>query len=133
MARRQHGSDMTAIEAGGTSPSADHARREVAREFVLRLASGHVTERQMAALRQWLAADRAHQAAFEAERAVWRALAPLRTPLARSMARREPEPCRAMPSMRARAGWSVAAAALAACLALFMPGGDLIMRLRADH
>jgi transmembrane sensor len=135
MAGRQHGSDMMASDADWVSPSADAARREVAREFVLCLASGEITHEQMAALRRWLAGGRDNQAAFEAERAVWRALTLLRISLARSLARREPAagrrgllstPCR-------RAGWAVAAAALAACLMFFIVSGDVITRLRADH
>jgi transmembrane sensor len=135
MAGRQHGSNMTATEANRISQSANDARREVAREFVLCLASGDISQQQMAALRHWLAADRAHQAAFEAERAVWRALAPLRVSLARSLVRREPAAAqRGMLSAPSRrAGWSVAAAALAACLAFFIVSGDVITRLRADH
>jgi transmembrane sensor len=135
MAGRQNGSDMTTTDADWNSPSADDARREVAREFVLCLASGEITPEQMAALRRWLAVGRDNQAAFEAERAVWRALAPLRISLARSLAPREPAAMRwgMLSTPSRRAGWSVAAAALAACLAFSIVTGDIITRLRADH
>ena len=135
IAERQHGSDMTAAEANWISPSPDDARHEIAREFVLHLASGHITDQQMTALRHWLAADRAHQQAFEAERAVWRALAPLRGALACSLAPREPAAARRgmLSTPFRRAGWAVATAALGACLAFFIVAGDVIIRLRADH
>ena len=126
---------MTATDANWISPSADDARREVARKFVLCLASGEITREEMAALRHWLAGGRDNQAAFEAERAVWRGLAPLRVSLARSPAPREPAAMRwgMLSTASRRAGWSVAAAALAACLAFFIVTGDIITRLRADH
>jgi transmembrane sensor len=129
MTGRQHGSNMTANEATLTSPSADSPLREVARELILCLASGDITREQMTALQDWLAADRAHQAAFEAERAVWRGLAPLRDPLAYSLA----APARVLPASRRHARWIAAGAALAACLMFFVMAGDVITRLRADH
>jgi transmembrane sensor len=136
MAGRRNGSNMTANEATLTSPSADSAR-EVARELILCLASGDITREQMTALRDWLAADRAHQAAFEAERAVWRALAPLRDSLADSLAAPACEPAAArggvLPIARRHVRWVAAGAALAACLMFFIVAGDVITRLRADH
>jgi transmembrane sensor len=127
---------MTATEATLTSPSADRARR-VARESILCLASGDITRPQMTALQDWLAADRMHQAAFEAERAVWRGLAPLRESLAHSLAASAREPTTACSGVlwasRRHAGWIAAGAALAACLMFFVMAGDVITRLRADH
>jgi transmembrane sensor len=128
---------MMATEATLNSRSADSAPRRIARELILRLASGDITHEQMRALRCWLAADRTHQAAFEAERAVWRGLAPLREPLAESLeaspgglaaARR-----RVLSTSRRRAGWVGAGAALAACLTFLVMATDLMTRLRADH
>jgi len=137
MAERQYGSDMTVTDAILTSSSADSTSRRVARELVLRLASGDITREQMTALRGWLAADRAHQAAFEAERAVWRGLAPLRDPLAHSLATpsRAPAPARrgVLSLARRHARWVAAGAALAACLTLFIMASDMIARLRSDH
>jgi transmembrane sensor len=136
VAGRQYGSNMAATAATLTSPSADSAR-EVARELILCLASGDITREQMTALRDWLAADRAHQAAFEAERAVWRGLAPLRDPLSHSLAASpcEPDARRSgvLPASRRRVRWVAAGAALAACLMIFIVAGDVITRLRADH
>jgi transmembrane sensor len=136
MAGRQNGSNMTATEATLTSPSANSALRQVARELVLCLASGDITREQMTALRDWLAADQAHQAAFEAERAVWRALAPLRNSLADSLAVPACEPaaaCGVLSIARRHARWVAAGAALAACLMIFIVADDVITRLRADH
>jgi transmembrane sensor len=127
---------MTATKATLTSPSADRARK-VAREMILWLASGDITREQMTALRDWLAADRMHQAAFEAERAVWRALAPLRDSLAHSLAASPREPAAARGGVlsiaRRHPRWVAAGAALAACLMFFIVAGDVITRLRADH
>jgi transmembrane sensor len=127
---------MTATATTSTSPSADSAR-EVARELILCLASGDITREQMTALREWLAADRAHLAAFEAERTVWRALAPLRDSLADSLAAPACEPAAArggvLPIARRHVRWVAAGAALAACLMFFIVAGDVITRLRADH
>jgi transmembrane sensor len=127
---------MTATEATLTSPSADRART-VARELILRLASGDVTREQMTALRDWLAADRMHQAAFEEERAVWRALAPLRDSLANSLAASPREPAAArrgvLSIVRRHPRWVATGAALAACLILFVMTTDFITRLCADH
>jgi transmembrane sensor len=136
IAGRQHGLGITANEAGRLwLPGDDDARREVARDFILCLASGDITDRQMAALQVWLAADRAHREVFEAERAVWRALAPLRAPLAGSLAFRVPVAARhrPLPAPLRSVGWAAAAAALAACLLFFIVTGDVITRLRADH
>jgi transmembrane sensor len=137
MAERQYGLDMTVTDATLTAPQADSAPRQVARELVLRLASGDITREQMTALRGWLAADRAHQAAFEAERAVWRGLAPLRDSLAHSLATPSRAPMAARSGVlsltRRHARWVAAGAALAACLILFVMAGDIITRLRADH
>jgi transmembrane sensor len=135
-AERRYGSDMTANDAPSTSLSTDAAPRRIAREVVLRLASGDVTLEQMAALRSWLAADRAHRAAFELERAVWRGLTPLRDALAHSIdapPRRVAASRFALPISRRQARWLSAGAALAACLALFVMAGDLLVRLRADY
>ena len=126
-----------ATEATLNSRSADSTPRRIARELILRLASGDVTHEQMRALRRWLAADRTHQAAFEAERAVWRGLAPLRDSLADSLATpsREPAATRSggLSVTRRHARRVAAGAALAACLIVFVMAGDMITRLRADH
>lgn len=126
-----------ATEATLNSRSADSAPRRIARELILRLASGDITHEQMSAVRRWLAADRTHQAAFEAERAVWRGLAPLRDSLAESLEASPGRPAaarrRVLSSSRRRAGWVGAGAALAACLIVFVIAGDMITRLRADH
>jgi transmembrane sensor len=128
---------MMATEATLNSRSADSAPRRIARELILRLASGDITHEQMTALRHWLAADRTHQAAFEAERAVWRGLAPLRDSLAHSLATPSREPAAARSGVlsvtRRHARWVAAGAALAACLIVFVMAGDMITRLRADH
>jgi transmembrane sensor len=127
---------MTTTEATLTSPSADRARK-VARELILRLASGDITREQMTAMRDWLAADRMHQAAFEAERAVWRALAPLRDSLAHSLTASPSAPAAArigvLSAVRRHPRWVAAGAALAACLMFFIVAGDVLTRLRADH
>jgi transmembrane sensor len=125
---------MAATAKTLTSPSADSARK-VACELILCLASGHITREQMTALRDWLAADRTHQAAFEAERAVWRGLTPLRESLSHSLAACEPAAARSgvLSIARRHVRWVAAGAALAACLMFFIVAGDVITRLRADH
>lgn len=52
----------------------DEAHADEARRWVVRLASGDMTEDELAAFRRWRSAFPAHNNAFERERALWRAL-----------------------------------------------------------
>jgi transmembrane sensor len=109
------------------------ALRQHARDLVLRLASGDIADHEMTALRDWIAADQHNRAAFEAERACWRMLAPLQDSLAQSIGPSGAAVRNVMSLSRRRACWATAGAALAACLALFVSAADVITRLRADH
>ena len=92
-----------------------------AHDWVVRLASGEMTQAEMAALRDWLDRDAAHRAAFEEARATWQMAAGLRQDFAAAS-----RPLRARRFPRWVAG--MAAAALVA-LALF---ADPLTALRAD-
>jgi transmembrane sensor len=113
------------------------ALRRRARDLILRLASGDITEEEMLALRNWIAATPQHREAFEAERSAWRLLAPLQAALAVSSAPSlAPPPAtpRVLASLsRRRVGWAAAAVSLAACLTIIVGASDVMMRLRADH
>jgi len=118
----------------GVTPPQAQAQRRQARELVLRLASGDITDREMTALRDWISASRQNRAAFEAERAGWRMLAPLQASLAQSIPPSSARTTRNVISLsRRRARWATAGAALAACLTLLVNAGDIGTRLRADH
>jgi transmembrane sensor len=123
---------MNCIEPA--SPLVACAPRKFAREMILRLASGDITDQEMTALRNWIEADRKNRAAFEAERAGWRMLAPLRAELAGAIGPSlEPVTRPNVIQLRRRARWVAAGAALAACLTVFVSATDIITRLRADH
>lgn len=65
---------MTAeFEDKSSDPGAQQARH-----WVVRLASGEMTEAERTRLRQWLNADVRNRAAFKRERAFWQSLEPLR-------------------------------------------------------
>jgi len=116
--------------------SGDNAER--AREWVRLLASGEVEAGELAALRQWLAADPAHAVAFERERGFWQELE-----LHRGLfAQPELPPVTARRDRRLAGGWralprparrGLVGAGMAACLAVLIAAPELNVRLQADH
>lgn len=107
---------------------------EQAEHWVVRLASGAITPKEMAQFEAWLAVSPDHRAAFDRERSLWQSLegqeaafasAPLPQPrrsrqrsLRRSWVRRHP--------VRTALG------TIAASLVLLMAASDAMIRLRAD-
>lgn len=71
-----------------TPPDPAEEPAEAARAWYLRIASGEASISEVAALRQWLAEDAAHQAAFDRARALWQGVGALVPPEA--AARRRP-------------------------------------------
>ena len=104
---------------------------EQARGWVVRLASGAMTDDDLAALYAWLGESARHARAFEAERAFWQRLGPLAATFERL--ERADEPVRARPRRRGLRVALPAAAALAACLLLLAFAPDLATALRADY
>jgi transmembrane sensor len=104
---------------------------EQARAWVVRLASGAMTESERAALQAWLAESEAHARAFETERTFWQRLGPLQETFER-LERAEAAPPR---PQRFRVGRAVLAGALAlaACLLLLAFAPQLAIGLKADH
>jgi len=116
---------------------------EAARAWIVRLASGDMTEAELARLKAWLAESESHQAAFAEARAFWQDLAALEPAFRRAEAaaprKRRFWPARGLAggSARVRRATLPAVLALAACLtvALVLPqaAGLLSVSLRADH
>lgn len=102
---------------------------EQARAWIVRLASGEMTETELTALKAWLAASPAHRRAFEEARAFWQRLSALEPAFDRAEQR---VPADVPRPRRLRAGVA-AALSLAACvlLALFLP--SFAPALRADY
>lgn len=114
------------LEEGGTSLQA--------RAWVVRLASGEMTDGDLAALYAWLGESTAHRRAFEAERAFWQRLGPLQATFERLEREEGATVVRALRPRRAPLLRALAAlGALAACLLLFAAAPDLSLALRADY
>lgn len=113
-----------------TDPIAPHDRvtTEAARHWIARLASGDITEQEMAAYKQW-AADEKHHAIFQHELKLWRSL----SLIGDSLTPHDPGTVQAARVRRGRRSVVVSVSAIAACLALFFVAPDIITRLRADH
>lgn len=103
-----------------TDPRPD-STADAAHGWVVRLASGEMTQAEMASLRDWLDRDASHRAAFEEARVTWQMAAGLRQDFAAVL-----QPARSRQFTRWAAG--IVAAALVA-LALF---ADPLTALRAD-
>ncbi|MCG4274719.1 FecR family protein [Acetobacter senegalensis] len=111
----------------GFNATSDRAATQEARHWIARLASGDITEPEMAAYRHWVA-DAHHHAVFQHELKLWRSL----SVIGEHLAPREPVGQRA--ARRRRQGlFAVSGLAAAACLAAFLIGPDVWMRLHADH
>ncbi|GAB4354922.1 MAG: FecR family protein [Kiloniellaceae bacterium] len=109
---------------------------ERARAWVVRLASGEMTDSELADFKAWLGAAPAHHAAFVDARALWQRLAPLQTAFERLERAETARPAEmTLPVARRSRHRAVAAAALAlaacALLAVFAP--QIATRLEADY
>ena len=113
----------------------DNETAERARAWVVRLASGEMSEDELAALKAWLGRSALHLSAFEAERAFWQRLDPLQETFERlEAAERGPQPATLRPRRRhVVRGGLAAAVALAACLLLLAFAPELSIALRADY
>lgn len=112
-----------------SDPHDDSGAAQAARDWIMRLASGEISEAELADYRRW-SADPAHEAAFQRELALWRSLdaigdrlAPAALPPSGGSAVRR--------QFRHRAGY--VGAAVAACLAIIVAGPELVLRAQADH
>lgn len=97
-----------------------------AQAWVVRLASGQVSERDAQVFRHWCARSRAHATAFAEARAVWGAMAPA----ARAVKRAQ------QPVNRARRAWLGGAVAASLGLLVLRPPADLwpaVAGLGADY
>lgn len=89
------------------------ARRDEARSWVIRLASGRITEQDGAAFRRWHAADPAHARAFSEAKRQWQVIGEA----AAEFAARPTQPARDLSRQPARPSrrWVLGGAAAAAC------------------
>lgn len=104
------------------SPStcrSDDPLAEQARDWIVCLASGDISDARMQAFEQWLARP-GHRRAFEHERRLWRSMGPRPAAVGARSPRRRPR----------RVQW---AAATAAALALLVAWPDAWLRLQSDH
>ncbi|MFT3761512.1 MAG: FecR domain-containing protein [Pseudoxanthomonas sp.] len=106
-----------------------HARK--AQQWIVRLASGDITQPQMDRFHAWLGRDARHRAAFQHQRAAWQALDRIRDEVlaAQSTPRRVPSPSR--PWYFRPAPIAAAAALVLAVSAWQLPEAWLAMQ--ADH
>lgn len=111
-----------------SNASYDRVTTEAARHWIARLASGDISEQEMATYRQWVA-DEKHHEVFQHELKLWRSLNLIADNLA---------PITAIPIQSARMKQRrrrvvvVSVSAIAACFALLLAVPDITMRLRAD-
>jgi transmembrane sensor len=112
---------------------------EQAQDWVVRLASGDMTDDELADFETWLGRSNAHARAFADERRFWNRLSPLgetfdrldREAGASVPTRREPREAKAG---RTRRRYAVCVAlVVAACLLAYVSGPSLITRLQADY
>ncbi|WP_173043569.1 FecR domain-containing protein [Nitrospira sp. KM1] len=67
------------MDSQSTSPEASDQRvPDAARHWIVRLASGNITESELTQFKQWLAESSTHQHAFDRERVFWQQLEPLK-------------------------------------------------------
>jgi len=102
-----------------------------ARAWVVRLASGEMTDAELAELYAWLGESTVHAQAFEDERAFWQRLAPLEPTFERLERAEAAPPVVPLRPRRMRAAFA-GLAALAACLLLLAFAPNLAVVLRAD-
>lgn len=99
--------------------TADDAVAEQARDWIVCLASGDISDARMDAFERWLA-EPAHRRSFEHERMLWRSVGPRPAAIERRQAARRPR----------RLRWAMATAA---GLAVLVAWPDAWLRLQADH
>lgn len=110
------------------NPSYDRETTEAARHWIARLASGDISEQEMAAYKQWVT-DKKHHEVFQHELKLWRSLNLIADNLAPSTA----ISIQAARMKQRRHRVVVASvSAIAACAALLLAAPDITMRLRAD-
>jgi len=111
--------------------SADEQLSRIARDWVLRLASGHLTKNELWQFKQWLAEHPTHQRTFEDERAFWQGLEPLKTVIPANHGTEQLAPVR---KQRLRHHWRlVISGAVAAGLAGVLFYHDIRLFFSADH
>lgn len=104
-----------------------------ARAWVVRLASGEMTEAELAEFYAWLGESAVNAQAFEDERAFWQRLAPLQATFERLERAEAPHPAvRLRPRRRRIRAAFAGLAAVAACLLLLAFAPELAVALRAD-
>lgn len=108
--------------------SYDRETTEVARHWIARLASGDISEQEMASYKQWVA-DEKHHEVFQHELKLWRSLNLIADNLAPSTAISIQA---ARMKQRRRKVVVASVSAIAACAALLLAVPDITMRLRAD-
>ncbi|XFC40392.1 FecR domain-containing protein [Stenotrophomonas indicatrix] len=99
--------------------TADDAVAEQARDWIVCLASGDISDARMDAFERWLA-EPANRRSFEHERMLWRSVGPRPVAIERRQAARRPR----------RLRWAMATAA---ALAVLVAWPDTWLRLQADH
>lgn len=109
--------------------SADPLTTQAARDWIARLASGDISEAELAAYKQW-AADPAHEAVFQHEIALWRSL----DAIGDRLAPREPlSAARQTIRSHRRRRLGYAGAAIAASIVVMLAAPQIAVRLQADH
>ena len=109
---------------------------EQARVWVVRLASGEMTDSELADLKVWLGRAPAHGAAFAEARTLWQRLAPLQETferLERAEAGRPVEITLPIARRSRHRALATAVLALAACLLLAVFAPQIATRLEADY
>lgn len=115
-------------------PNDEERLAGLARDWIVRLASGHIAADELRQLKSWLAEEPAHQRAFERERTLWQQLASLERAMERSLAEDEHRRSSAARVARKRSRrMMLVGGCAAACLALIVLYQDLRILLLADH
>ncbi|SLM48879.1 Fe2+-dicitrate sensor, membrane component [Nitrospira japonica] len=109
----------------------DERLSRIARDWVIRLASGHMSEAELRRFKQWLAEHPSHQRVFDDERVFWQQLEPLKTVIP---ANHKTEQLSISRKQRLRPHWRVViTGAVAAGLAGLLFYQDIRLFLSADH
>lgn len=120
------------IDHGKERPGqTDEVLLSMAREWVVRLASGRITTEEMSRLKSWLATSAAHRAAFDRERTFWRQLDQLESVSGEYRVRHGSEQSRSSRRPVRRA--VLVGGVVAACIALLVLYQDIQLFLSADY
>lgn len=112
----------------------DESVSSLAREWVIRLASGRITDEEMGRFKSWLAASPTHRAAFDRERTFWRQLDQLegvRDEWTVDSVRQGSEQTRS--SLRPVRRAALVGGGVAACIALLVLYQDIRLFLLSDY